>query len=174
MLIGTCSIANTIPKPSTANANIELNNANIEANHANGEAGNRVVGASNSIVGASNSVVDARNCVVGARNANAEVRNAIIDKNFILNVANCPGNPYDGQTLAKTISNGEKMTGVLIREISADTHDAKSDYKGDAKILIHNTSNAGLRGCEKRRNKIATMKFSLEFFQGRLYRRLDI
>jgi IS5 family transposase len=70
-----------------------------------------------------------------------------------LNVENCPGNPYDGQTLAKTIAGGEKMTGVPIREISADTHYAKSDYTGDAKILIHGTSNAGLRGCEKRRKK---------------------
>ncbi|MDR1384360.1 MAG: hypothetical protein LBJ67_11050, partial [Planctomycetaceae bacterium] len=94
--------------------------------------------------------------------------NAIIDKNFILNVENCPCNPYDGQTLAKTIAGGEKMTGVPIREISADTHYAKSDYKGDAKILIHETSNAGLRGCEKRRKKRRTAQFHADFFRIRL------
>jgi IS5 family transposase len=75
------------------------------------------------------------------------------DKNFILNVENCPGNPYDGHTLAQTISNGEKMTGVTIREISTDKHYEQSDYQGEAKILIHGTSNTGLRPCEKRRKK---------------------
>jgi IS5 family transposase len=74
------------------------------------------------------------------------------DRNFILNVEHCPDNSSNGHTLAKTISNGEKMTGVPIREVAADTHYAKSDYKGKAKILIHETSNAGLCGCEKRRN----------------------
>ncbi|MDR1478870.1 MAG: hypothetical protein LBJ00_08005 [Planctomycetaceae bacterium] len=45
------------------------------------------------------------------------------------------------------------MTGVPIVEIAADQHYKKNDYNGNAKILIHGTSNTGLRPCEKRRKK---------------------
>jgi hypothetical protein len=41
-------------------------------------------------------------------------------RSWILNVENCPANPYDGHTLNKTARDAEKITGVIVEEVSLD------------------------------------------------------
>ena len=73
--------------------------------------------------------------------------------NFVLNVQVCPDNPYDGHTLAESISGTEENTGVTVEEIAVDKGYRGHNYKGDAVVRIAGSSNAGLTRSEKRRKR---------------------
>jgi IS5 family transposase len=74
-------------------------------------------------------------------------------RSWILNVENCPANPYDGHTLDKTARDAEKITGVIVEEVSLDKGYRGHDYKGSAKIFISGGSNSSLSWSEKRRKR---------------------
>lgn len=73
--------------------------------------------------------------------------------NFILNVQVCPDNPYDGHTLAESISGTEMNTGVRVKEIMVDKGYRGHDYKGPATVHIAGSSNSGLPRDVKRRKR---------------------
>jgi IS5 family transposase len=72
---------------------------------------------------------------------------------WIVNVEDLADNPYDGHTLAVSISGAEKITNVTVTEADVDRGYRKHDYKGTAVIRIAGTSNKGLSWSEKRRKR---------------------
>ena len=73
--------------------------------------------------------------------------------NWIVNVEDCGNNPYDGHTLAKSISGAEKITKVSVSEANVDRGYRGHDYKGDAAIRIAGSSNKGLSPSELKRKR---------------------
>jgi IS5 family transposase len=73
-------------------------------------------------------------------------------RNWIVNVEDLEDNPYDGHTLALSISGAEKITKVAVSEADVDKGYRGRGYKGSAVIRIAGTSNAGLRWSERRRS----------------------
>lgn len=73
--------------------------------------------------------------------------------NFILHVQVCPDNPYDGHTLAESISGTEENTRVGVTEIMVDKGYRGHNYTGEAVVHIAGSSNAGLTRSEKRRKR---------------------
>jgi IS5 family transposase len=56
--------------------------------------------------------------------------------NWIVNVEDLSGNPYDGHTLAKSIEGAEKITKVTVKEADVDKGYRGHDYKGSAVVRI--------------------------------------
>ena len=56
--------------------------------------------------------------------------------NWFVAVKLCPGNPYDGHTLAETLASTENNTGVNLTDVFVDKGYRGHDYTGDAKIHI--------------------------------------
>jgi len=56
--------------------------------------------------------------------------------NWIIGSRALPGNPYDGHTLAQTMSHAESMCGVEIKHVHVDKGYRKHDYKGAARVHI--------------------------------------
>ena len=73
--------------------------------------------------------------------------------NWIVNVEDLPDNPYDGHTLAKSISGAEKMTKVTVTEANVDKGYRGHDYKGGVVVRIAGSSNAGLSASELKRKR---------------------
>jgi IS5 family transposase len=73
--------------------------------------------------------------------------------NWIVNVEDFSDNPYDGHTLAKSISGAEAITKVTVQEAAVDAGYRGHDYKGSAKILMSRTSSAGLSRSECKRKR---------------------
>ena len=74
--------------------------------------------------------------------------------NWIVNVEDLEGNPYDGHTLAKSISGAEKITKVSVSEANVGYRGYRGhDYKGDAVIRIAGSSNKGLSPSEIKRKR---------------------
>ena len=73
--------------------------------------------------------------------------------NWIVNVEDCGGNPYDGHTLAKSISGAETITKVSVTEVNVDKGYRGHDYKGDAVIRLAGSSNAKLTVSEIKRKR---------------------
>lgn len=72
---------------------------------------------------------------------------------WIVGALLCSGNPFDGHTLASTISSIEKTTGVSVCNAYVDKGYRGHDYQGDATIHIAGHSNRGLSTTMKRRRK---------------------
>ena len=75
------------------------------------------------------------------------------NRNWIVNVEDCPENPYDGHTLAQSISGAERLTKVLVLEADVDKGYRGHDYKGAAVIRLAGSSNAGLSFSERKRKR---------------------
>ena len=73
--------------------------------------------------------------------------------NWIVNVEDLEGNPYDGHTLARSISGTEKITKVSVSEANVDRGYRGHDYKGSAVIRIAGSSNKGLSPSEIKRKR---------------------
>jgi IS5 family transposase len=74
--------------------------------------------------------------------------------NWIVGVQVFPGNPYDGHTLASTISVVEKTTGVKLAAAFVDKGYRGHDYQGEAKVHISGTSNRDVsRAIAQRRRR---------------------
>jgi IS5 family transposase len=73
--------------------------------------------------------------------------------NWIVNVEDLDGNPYDGHTLAKSISGAESITSVEVTEVNVDRGYRGHDYKGDAVVRLAGSSNAKLTGSEMKRKR---------------------
>ncbi len=54
------------------------------------------------------------------------------NRNWIVNVEDLSDNPYDGHTLAVSISGAEKLTKNAVSEANVDKGCRGHDYKGDA------------------------------------------
>jgi IS5 family transposase len=74
-------------------------------------------------------------------------------RNWVVNVEDLSDNPYDGHTLAVSISGAEKITKVTVTEADVDRGYRKHDYKGPAVIRIAGSSNKGLSWSEKKRKR---------------------
>jgi IS5 family transposase len=74
-------------------------------------------------------------------------------RNWVVNVEDLSDNPYDGHTLAVSISGAEKITKVTVTEAAVDRGYRGHDYKGTAVIRIAGTSNKGLSWSEKKRKR---------------------
>jgi IS5 family transposase len=73
------------------------------------------------------------------------------DRNWIVNVQDCPGNPYDGHTLNESLLGAEKITQVPIEEVNVDKGYRGHDYEGKAVIRIAGSSNKDLSFSEPKR-----------------------
>ena len=81
---------------------------------------------------------------------------AIITTNkncWIVNVEDLSDNPYDGHTLNTSVVGAEKITNIALAEANVDKGYRGHDYKGDAKIRIAGSSNAGLSASERKRKR---------------------
>ena len=81
------------------------------------------------------------------------------ENNWILGVQAVHGNPYDGHTLASAISQVERITGRVVREVFTDRGYRGHDYSGYGQVYItgrRSRSKAGfsLRRRRKRRSAI--------------------
>jgi IS5 family transposase len=56
--------------------------------------------------------------------------------NWILGARSFPGNPYDGHTLAESVSQAESMSDVEIKHVHVDKGYRKHDYEGSAQVHI--------------------------------------
>ena len=74
-------------------------------------------------------------------------------RNWIVNVEDCANNPYDGHTLAASISGAEKITKVEVTEANVDKGYRGHDYKGAAVIRLAGSSNAKLSVSERKRKR---------------------
>ena len=74
-------------------------------------------------------------------------------RNWIVNVEDCANNPYDGHTLAASISGAEKITKVTVVEANVDKGYRGHDYQGAAVIRIAGSSNRGLSVSERKRKR---------------------
>jgi IS5 family transposase len=75
------------------------------------------------------------------------------NRNWILNVEDLPDNPYDGHTLASSISGTEKVTKVSVAEANVDRGYRGHDYVGAAVIRLAGSSNSGLSFSERKRKR---------------------
>jgi IS5 family transposase len=75
------------------------------------------------------------------------------NRNWIVNVEDLPDSPYDGHTLALSISGTEKITKVPVVEANVDKGYRGHDYKGTATIRLAGTSNAGLSFSQRKRKR---------------------
>jgi transposase, IS5 family len=73
--------------------------------------------------------------------------------NWIVGVQVCPGNPFDGHTLASTISVVEKTTGVNVEAAYVDKGYRGHDYRGEATIHIAGSSNKNVSRVIVRRRR---------------------
>ncbi len=73
--------------------------------------------------------------------------------NWILGAMLCPGNPFDGHTLAESVATVEKTTGVSVNQIYVDKGYRGRNYKGEATVHIAGSSNRGVSESMKRRRK---------------------
>jgi len=83
-------------------------------------------------------------------------KTAIITTNkncWIVNVEDLSDNPYDGHTLNTSVVGAEKITNIVLAEADVDRGYRGHDYKGDAKIRIAGSSNAGLSASERKRKR---------------------
>ena len=62
--------------------------------------------------------------------------------NWIVGSRALPGNPYDGHTLAQSVSHAESISGVEVKHVHVDKGYRKHDYTGEAQVHI---SGAGPR-----------------------------
>jgi IS5 family transposase len=74
-------------------------------------------------------------------------------RNWIVNVEDLSDNPYDGHTLASSMSGTEKITKVSVVEANVDKGYRGHDYKGTATIRIAGASNASLSFSERKRKR---------------------
>ena len=58
--------------------------------------------------------------------------------NWILGAQAFPGNPYDGHTLAASLSQTERLTGVKLKQAAVDMGYRGHKYEGECKVLIAN------------------------------------
>lgn len=58
--------------------------------------------------------------------------------NWILGARAFPGNPYDGHTLAASLSQTERLTGVKLKQAVVDLGYRGRKYEGECKVLIAN------------------------------------
>jgi IS5 family transposase len=75
------------------------------------------------------------------------------NRNWIVNVEDLAENPYDGHTLALSISGTEKLTNVSVTEANVDKGDRGHDYKGAAVIRLAGSSHRGLSFSERKRKR---------------------
>jgi IS5 family transposase len=75
------------------------------------------------------------------------------NRNWIVNVEDLAENPYDGHTLALSISGTEKMTNVSVTEANVDKGYRGHDYKGAAVIRLAGSSHRGLSFSERKRKR---------------------
>jgi IS5 family transposase len=73
--------------------------------------------------------------------------------NWILGAMLCPGNPFDGHTLAESVTSVEKTTGVSVNQIYVDKGYRGHNYKGEATVHIAGSSNRGVSESMKRRRR---------------------
>jgi len=73
--------------------------------------------------------------------------------NWIVNVEDLADNPYDGHTLARSISGTEKLTKIIVTEANVDKGYRGHDYKGSAVIRLAGSSNVGLSFSEQKRKR---------------------
>lgn len=77
--------------------------------------------------------------------------------NWILSASLCQGNPYDGHTLASTLTLTELNTGVAVTDAYVDKGYRGHDYRGDATIHLAGSSHRGITRtkCKRRRRRSA-------------------
>jgi IS5 family transposase len=75
------------------------------------------------------------------------------NRNWIVNVEDLAENPYDGHTLALSISGAEKLTKVSVTEANVDKGYRGHDYKGAAVIRLAGSSHRGLSFSERQRKR---------------------
>lgn len=73
--------------------------------------------------------------------------------NWILGAMLCPGNPFDGHTLAESVTSVEKTTGVSVNQIYVAKGYRGHNYKGEATVHIAGSSNRGVSESMKRRRR---------------------
>ncbi len=73
--------------------------------------------------------------------------------NWIVGVALCEGNPYDGHTLARAIASVEKNTRVSVSDAYVDKGYRGHDYVGDANVHLAGSSTRNLTRTKKKRRK---------------------
>jgi len=73
--------------------------------------------------------------------------------NWIVGVALCKGNPYDGHTLEQTVQVVESNTGVTVSDIYVDKGYRGHDYEGDATVHIAGSSHRGLTRTKRKRRR---------------------
>jgi transposase, IS5 family len=73
--------------------------------------------------------------------------------NWILGAMLCPGNPFDGHTLAESVTSVEKTTGESVNQIYVDKGYRGHNYKGEATVHIAGSSNRGVSESMKRRRR---------------------
>jgi IS5 family transposase len=62
-------------------------------------------------------------------------------------------NPYDGHTLALSISETKKLTNISVTEANVDKGYRGHDYKGTAVIRLAGSSHRGLSFSERKRKR---------------------
>jgi IS5 family transposase len=73
--------------------------------------------------------------------------------NWVLSASLCPGNPYDGHTLATTLASVEQNTGVRPTDAYVDKGYRGHDYQGDTAIHIAGSSHCGLSQTIRKRRR---------------------
>lgn len=71
--------------------------------------------------------------------------------NWILSASLCQGNPYDGHTLASTLTLTESNTGVTVTDAYVDKGYRGHDYEGDATVHLAGSSRRGLSRTKRKR-----------------------
>jgi len=74
-------------------------------------------------------------------------------RNWVLGALLCPGNPYDGHTLAATLALAERNTRVRPTDAFGDKGYRGHDCHGGAKIHIAGASNSGVSRALRRRRR---------------------
>lgn len=74
-------------------------------------------------------------------------------RNWIVGVEVCPGNPYDGHTLASTLASITRTTGLDVQSAFVDKGYRGHGYQGTATIHIAGSSSRGLPRTLQRRRK---------------------
>jgi transposase, IS5 family len=73
--------------------------------------------------------------------------------NWIFGAMLCPGNPFDGHTLAASVTSVEKTTGVSVNQLYVDKGYRRHNYKGEATVHIAGSSNHSVRESMKRNRR---------------------
>jgi IS5 family transposase len=80
-------------------------------------------------------------------------------RNWVLHAGLCPGNPYDGHTLAATLAAVETNSGVRPTAAFVDKGYRGHDYQGETEIHIAGASNKGVsQTLRKRRRRRAAVE----------------